>query len=210
MTGKFITFEGIEGAGKSTALELTHQYLKQHNIEVVVTREPGGTKISEAIRKLLLDHNDETMAADAELLLFFASRAQHIAQIIKPALQAGKIVLCDRFTDASFAYQCGGRGIAEERVAVLEQWAHQGLQPDVTILMDVPVEIGMQRVKQRSEPDRIEAEQCQFFEKVRAQYLKRAQQYPERFQVVDASVSLDEIKQVLQQICSAVIQELKK
>jgi dTMP kinase len=201
MTGKFITFEGIEGAGKSTALELTHQYLKQHNIEVVVTREPGGTKISEAIRKLLLDHNDETMAADAELLLFFASRAQHIAQIIKPALQAGKIVLCDRFTDASFAYQCGGRGIAEERVAVLEQWVHQGLQPDITILMDVPVEIGMQRVKQRSEPDRIEAEQRQFFEKVRAQYLKRAQQYPERFQVIDASASLNEIKKILQQIC---------
>jgi dTMP kinase len=200
MVGKFVTFEGIEGAGKSTALEFVQKYLQKNGFEVVVTREPGGTKISEAIRKLLLDHNDEVMAADTELLLYFASRAQHIAQVIKPALAQDKIVLCDRFTDSSFAYQCGGRGITEERIAILEQWVHQGLQPDLTILMDLPVSVGRERAKKRSALDRIEVEQNSFFEKVRAHYLERAKQYSKRFRVVDASVPLSKIKKVLQSI----------
>ena len=198
--GKFITFEGIEGAGKSTALEFTQKYLQKNGVDVVVTREPGGTKISEAIRKLLLDHNDEVMAADTELLLYFASRAQHIAQVIKPALAKGKIILCDRFTDSSFAYQCGGRGISEERIAILEQWVHQGLQPDLTILMDLPVSVGRERAKKRSALDRIEVEQNSFFDRVRAHYLKRAKQYSERFRIVDASAPLSKIKKVLQNI----------
>lgn len=199
-TGKFITFEGIEGAGKSTALEFVQKFLQKNGIDVVVTREPGGTKISEAIRKLLLNHNDEVMAADTELLLYFASRAQHLAQVIKPALTEGKIILCDRFTDSSFAYQCGGRGISEERIAILEQWVHQGLQPDLTILMDLPVSVGRERAKKRSALDRIEIEQNSFFERVRAHYLERAKKYPARFRVVDASVPLSKIKKVLQKI----------
>lgn len=198
--GKFITFEGIEGAGKSTALKFTQKYLQKKGIETVVTREPGGTKISEAIRKLLLDHNDEVMAADTELLLYFASRAQHIAQVIKPALKEGKIILCDRFTDSSFAYQCGGRAISQERIAILEQWVHQGLQPNLTILMDLPVSVGRERAKKRNALDRIEVEQNSFFVRVRAHYLKRAKQYPERFRVVDASVTLGKIKKALQKI----------
>lgn len=198
--GKFITFEGIEGAGKTTAIDFIKQYLIDHGIEIVLTREPGGTEVAEAIRKILLDHNDEKIAEDAELLLFFASRAQHIAQVIKPALNAGKIVLCDRFTDASFAYQCGGRGIDEKRVEVLESWVHADLQPDLTILMDLPVEVGMQRATKRGELDRFEVEQHHFFEKVREHYLYRAKKYPHRFQVVNADVTIDEIKDVLQDI----------
>jgi len=203
--GKFITFEGIEGAGKSTALEFMQKCLQKNGIEVVVTREPGGTKISEAIRKLLLDHNDEVMAADTELLLYFASRAQHIAQVIKPALAAGKIILCDRFTDSSFAYQCGGRGISEKRIEILEQWVHQGLQPDLTILMDLPVSVGRERAKKRSALDRIEVEQNSFFEKVRAHYLKRAEKYSKRFRVVDASVPLSQLKKTLQNIINEIV-----
>lgn len=200
MIGKFITFEGIEGAGKSTAIELVQQYLQQQGVQIVVTREPGGTKVSEVIRDVVLNRHDLDIVADTELLLFFAARAQHIGQIIKPALQAGKIVLCDRFTDASFAYQCGGRGISEERIAVLEQWVQQGLQPDLTILMDLPVEVGMRRAKKRSKLDRIEVEQHNFFEKVRAYYLKRAKNYPERFRIIDAQVPISDIEIELQNI----------
>ncbi|MGD9108051.1 MAG: dTMP kinase [Gammaproteobacteria bacterium] len=200
MTGKFITFEGIEGAGKSTAIELVQKYLQQQSAETVVTREPGGTKVSEVIRDVVLNRHDLDIVADTELLLFFAARAQHIAQVIKPALAQGKIILCDRFTDASFAYQCGGRGIAEERIAILEQWVQQGLQPDLTILMDLPVAVGLQRAKKRSELDRIEVEQYDFFEKVRAYYLKRAKNYPKRFRVIDASAPLSKIKKELQEI----------
>lgn len=200
MTGKFITFEGIEGAGKSTAIEMVQEYLLQHGMKVVVTREPGGTKVSEVIRDVVLNRHDLDIVADTELLLFFAARAQHIAQIIKPALAQGKIILCDRFTDASFAYQCGGRGIPEKHIEVLEQWVQQGLQPNLTILMDLPVEVGLQRAKKRSELDRIEVEQYDFFEKVRAYYLKRAKNYPERFRVIDAGASLNKIKKELQEI----------
>ncbi|MGD9153536.1 MAG: dTMP kinase [Gammaproteobacteria bacterium] len=205
MTGKFITFEGIEGAGKSTAIELVQQYLQQQSVEIVVTREPGGTKVSEVIRDVVLNRHDLDIVADTELLLFFAARAQHIAQVIKPALSQGKIILCDRFTDASFAYQCGGRGIAEERVAVLEQWVQQDLQPDLTILMDLPVKVGLQRAKKRSKLDRIEVEQYNFFEKVRAYYLKRAKNYPERFRVIDAGAPLNKVKQELREIIDSGI-----
>jgi dTMP kinase len=198
--GKFITVEGIEGAGKSTAIKFIQEYLVQHSIDVVVTREPGGTEIAEAIRRVLLDYYEEDMSRDAELLLFFAARAQHIARVIKPALAAGKVVLCDRFTDASFAYQCGGRGIDEDHLAVLETWVQGDLRPDLTILMDLPVDVGMERARNRSAPDRFEAEQHQFFERVRQCYLDRAKRYSERFRIVDAGVSLDEIKQSLFQL----------
>lgn len=198
--GKFITIEGIEGAGKSTAISVISEYLKNAGLEIVITREPGGTEIAEAIRKILLIHHNEKMEIDTELLLFFASRAQHIAQVIKPALFAGKVVLCDRFTDASFAYQCGGRGIAEEKVATLETWVHHDLQPDLTILMDLPVEIGMQRAVSRGELDRFEVEQCQFFAKIRAYYLKRAQKFVQRFRVIDASLPIEQVTQNLRDL----------
>jgi dTMP kinase len=198
--GKFITFEGIEGAGKSTALNFIQEYLQQHKIDTIVTREPGGTEIAEKIRQVVLAHYTEEMASDTELLLFFAARAQHIAKVIKPALQAGKIVLCDRFTDASFAYQCGGRGIDAQRVAALEAWVHADLQPDLTILMDVSIEIGIQRATKRGELDRIEIEKQQFFTRVKEHYALRAQKYSQRFRMIDASIPLNAMQKVLQDL----------
>ena len=190
----FISLEGIDGAGKTTHLQWIADYLREQGATVVVTREPGGTPLGESLRALLLN---EPMHIDTEALLMFAARREHIAQIIAPALSRGEWVLSDRFTDASFAYQCGGRGIAESRLQVLEEWVQQGLQPDLTILFDVEVSIAHQRVRTHSDPDRFEQEQLDFFERVRAMYLRRAGQYPARFRVVRTDQTIEAIRSEL-------------
>jgi len=201
----FITLEGSEGAGKSTAMKFLTKALHRAQVPVVITREPGGTPIAEAIRSVLLGQHSELMAPDTELLLMFASRAQHLAKVIKPALAQGQWVLCDRFTDASYAYQGGGRGIAKERIASLENWVQGELQPDLTILLDVPVEIGLKRIKNRDNLDRFEIEQQVFFQRIRDLYLERAREFPQRFQVVDASQPLAKVKLSLQGIINELI-----
>ena len=163
MRGKFITLEGSEGAGKSTNLAFIRQLLEQAGRQVIVTREPGGTPLGEQIRSLLLNHHKDAMTSDTELLLMFAARAQHIAQVIRPALSAGNYVLCDRFTDATYAYQGGGRGIDSMRIAALEAWVQGDLRPDLTIYLDVPVEIGLARAGARSNPDRFESGEQDYF-----------------------------------------------
>ena len=204
MPGKFITLEGGEGAGKSTALAFIAQLIRDHGIDLILTREPGGTPLGEKLRELLLDYKNDQMCDDTELLLMFAARAQHLAQLIEPALQADKWVLCDRFTDATYAYQGGGRGIDMQRIAQLEQWVQGERRPDLTVLLDVPVEIGMQRITTREETkgqrDRFERERTAFFEKVRQTYLQRAREYPQQYRVIDASQSLENVQQQLQQV----------
>lgn len=207
MGGKFITVEGGEGAGKSSNLAFICDYLRMQGREVLMTREPGGTDIGESIRALLLDRERKEMCVDAELLLVFAARAQHLAQVIRPALQQGKVVLCDRFTDATYAYQGGGRGLPMARIAALETMVQQGLQPDLTILLDVPVTVGMARAGQRGEPDRFESEQSVFFERVRQQYLALAAAHPARFRVIDASRSLPQVQEQLQLVLDEFLDE---
>jgi dTMP kinase len=192
--GRFITLEGGEGAGKSTNLEHVHQILVDAGLDVVLTREPGGTPLAEKIRDLLLDHKQTRMADDTELLLMFAARAQHLHEKIIPALEAGQWVLCDRFTDASFAYQGGGRQMDKSRIEMLEQWVQGELQPDLTLLLDIPVEQGMARAGARGELDRFEREQQDFFVRVRQAYLQRAEAAPGRFRIIDASQPLDVVK----------------
>jgi dTMP kinase len=194
-TARFITLEGIEGAGKSTAMRRIQQWLQQAGIQYVATREPGGTEIAEAIRQLLLQHHEEPMSSDTELLLMFASRAQHLAQLIRPALQRGQWVVCDRFTDASYAYQGGGRGIDTARIADLETWVQGSLRPDRIFLLDLPAELGLQRISRRRSADRIEVEKICFFERVRQAYLARAHQDPARYVIIDASRTIDEVQQ---------------
>jgi dTMP kinase len=201
MKGKFITLEGGEGAGKSTVLQAVRDLLVQRALDVVVTREPGGTPAGEAIRNVLLDPALRGMSAETELLLMFASRAQLLRETILPALAAGRWVLADRFTDASFAYQGGGRGQPVARIAELENWAAAGLIPDLTLLLDVPVAEGLKRANGRGAADRIEMENADFFERVRAAYRERAAAQPERFRVIDASRPLAD---VLAQVQAAV------
>lgn len=197
----FITLEGIEGAGKSTHIEFIKDFFIKHSFEVLHTREPGGTKLGEAIRNTLLSTDFQNdISDDAELLLMFAARAQHINEVIKPALEQGKVVLCDRFTDSSFAYQGGGRGIATEKIQRLKQWVHSDLNPDITLLFDLPVEIGLERAGKRGAADRFESEQLDFFKKVRNQYLQLAKQEPERFHLIDAEKSIDDIQSNLQRL----------
>ena len=199
MSGQFITVEGGEGAGKSTNLALIKTLLEAAGKEVVMTREPGGTPLGETIRGVLLDAKQSRMNSDSELLLMFAARAQHLNDVIKPALAAGHSVLCDRFTDATYAYQGGGRGVSMARIAELEQFVQGDLRPDLTILLDLPVAQGMQRAGERSAPDRFEQEQHQFFEKVRATYLERAKQQPQRYRVIDAGLDLEGVQQQIRQ-----------
>ena len=203
--GKFITLEGIEGAGKSSHLAFIQGYLQRAGNTVVLTREPGGTSLGEKIRALLLDDSNDAMAADTELLLMFAARAQHLAQVICPALARGDWVLCDRFTDATYAYQGSGRGIAAARIAAMETWVQAELRPDLTLLLDVPEDIGLQRAGQRSTPDRFERERAEFFARVRAAYLDMAKSHPARYRVLDASQSLekvqDSIQKTLEEFC---------
>ncbi len=207
MRGCFITIEGGEGAGKSSNIEFVRRHLEQHGIKPVVTREPGGTPLGESIRTLLLDERNSEIANDTELLLMFAARAQHLAEVINPALQEGKWVLCDRFTDATFAYQGGGRGIPRQRIAALEQWVQQGLEPDLTLLLDIPVWQGLARAGKRSAPDRFEREQAAFFERVRKVYLEQARRYPERFRVIDASRAQEKVQQTLADVLTAWLSE---
>ncbi len=207
MKGRFITIEGGEGAGKSSNLDFVRRYLEQRGVELVTTREPGGTPLGEAIRAILLDRRNREMADDTELLLMFAARAQHLAERILPALEAGKWVLCDRFTDATYAYQGGGRGIPGERIAVLEQWVQKGLQPDLTLLLDIPVEQGLARAGARSAPDRFESERIAFFERVRAAYLEQARRFPERYRVIDASRPLAQVQRSLAEVLEAWLAE---
>ncbi len=204
--GLFITMEGIEGVGKSTNMEYVHQSLLAAGIKVVLTREPGGTELGEKIRGLLLDKDNQSMVEDTELLLMFAARAQHLAEVIKPALTQGQWVLCDRFTDATYAYQGGGRGIAYERIAQLEQWTQGDLRPDATLLLDAPVEVGMARAAGREqEADRFEREKQAFFVKVRQAYLDMASQNPQRYCVVDASQPLEQVKIQLSEVVNRLI-----
>ncbi len=202
LRGSFITLEGIEGAGKTTCRAQLRLLMEQAGIAFLETREPGGMQLGEDLRQLLLGHKHTGMSDDAELLLMFASRAEHLQQKILPALDDGQWVLCDRFTDATYAYQGGGRGIDFSRIETLENWVQQGIKPDLTLLLDLPVALGLERAGKRSAPDRFESEAGAFFENVRKSYLELANREPERIKVIDASLALDE---VLAQI-TAVIQ----
>ena len=197
--GKFITLEGGEGVGKTTNLAFIRDWLEGHGVDLVVTREPGGTPLSEAVRALLLDNAYQGMDVTAELLLVFAARAEHINRLIRPALARGQWVLSDRFTDASFAYQGAGREMGEDRIAWLEHFVQDGFGPDLTLLLDVDPVVGMQRVDARAERDRFENEQQAFFERVRSGYLARAEAEPSRFAVINAGQSLDAVQQDIAQ-----------
>lgn len=191
MRGKFITLEGMDGAGKSTHIPDILAQLQALGVEVVSTREPGGTVLGEQLRELLLH---TPMAAETESLLMFAARQEHLSTVILPALERGAYVLSDRFTDASFAYQHGGRGLAAERIAQLEQWVQQGLQPDLTLLFDVPVEVSVQRLAATRTPDKFERESADFFRRIRSAYLARAEQFPQRFRIIDSNQPLEQVK----------------
>ncbi|WDH55091.1 MULTISPECIES: dTMP kinase [Pseudomonas] len=197
MTGLFITLEGPEGAGKSTNREYLAERLRAAGIEVLLTREPGGTPLAERIREVLLTPGDEVMNPDTELLLVFAARAQHLAEVIRPALARGAVVLCDRFTDSTYAYQGGGRGLSVERIATLEQFVQGKLRPDLTLVFDLPVEVGLARASARGRLDRFELEGRVFFDAVRQAYLKRAAADPARYLLVDAAQPLSQVQQAL-------------
>jgi dTMP kinase len=199
--GKFITLEGMDGAGKSTHIPDILAQLQARGVEVVSTREPGGTELGERLREVLLH---TPMAAETESLLMFAARQEHLSTVILPALERGAYVLSDRFTDASFAYQHGGRGLAAERIAQLEQWVQQGLQPDLTLLFDVPVEVSVQRLAAARTPDKFERESADFFRRIRSAYLARAEQFPQRFRIIDSNQPLEQVKLAV----SAALREL--
>ncbi|HEX7112166.1 MAG TPA: dTMP kinase [Mizugakiibacter sp.] len=193
MSGRFITLEGGEGAGKSTLLAGLRAHFETHGIDLLLTREPGGTPLGEAVRALVLDPALRDTCAESELLLMFAARAQLVRTVIRPALAAGRWVLCDRFTDASYAYQGGGRGQPTARIRELERWAADDLQPDLTLLLDLPVSDGRARTAGRGDADRIEREHDAFFERVRAAYRARAAEFPRRFRVLDASQAQERV-----------------
>lgn len=201
MRGKLITVEGGEGVGKSTNLAFIQQQLESAGVDLVVTREPGGTEVAEKIRELLLTPSDEPICELSELLLVFAARAQHLEQLIKPALERGAWVLCDRFIDATYAYQGGGRAMDLNVIAALEQLVLSDIKADMTLLLDLPVEVGMARARARAELDRFEQEQMSFFEAVRSAYLARAQAAPNRVVIIDAAPALE---QVQEQIAAAL------
>ncbi len=198
-TAKFITLEGMDGAGKSTHIPTIIAALLARGHEVVSTREPGGTALGERLRELLLHEN---MHAETETLLMFAARREHIAAVIAPALARGAYVLSDRFTDATFAYQSGAKGVSAAKVELLEQWVQGDLQPDLTLLFDVPVEVSIQRLLAARSPDKFEREDAAFFTRIRQAYLQRAQQNPARFRIIDGSKSLDEVKNSVEEIIS--------
>ena len=197
MRGKFITLEGMDGAGKSTHIAAIKHTLEQRGREVVLTREPGGTALGEALRELLLH---QSMHAETETLLMFAARREHIAQVIAPALARGAYVISDRFTDATFAYQCGGRGIAIQKIQLLESWVQDDLQPDLTLLFDVPVSVSMQRLQTARDPDKFEREGHAFFTRIREAYLERARQDPQRFRIINADQSIDDVSKEVEEI----------
>ena len=202
MKGKFITVEGIEGVGKTTNIDFIHQQLQAAGRDVVLTREPGGTPLAEAIRGLLLDPAYTGMDSTCELQLMFAARAEHLAKVVWPALEQGQWVLCDRFTDATYAYQGGGRGIDGGVIARLEELVQGDFRPDLTLLLDVPVEIGLARASKRGALDRFEQEKVAFFERVRNAYLEMAQRSPDRYRVIDASLPLNDVQNQIADILS--------
>lgn len=199
--GKFITFEGLDGAGKSTHIQAVVELLRREGKVVVSTREPGGTPLGEKLRGIVLN---EPMDLETETLLMFAGRREHVAKLIEPALSRGEWVICDRFTDATYAYQGGGRGVRRERILALEDWVHGHLQPDLTILFDVPLEVAQARMAGSRELDRFEREQADFHERVRQSYLERARANPGRIRVVDASRSVDEIRVVVEHLVATI------
>lgn len=201
--GKFITLEGIDGAGKSTHLAWLENFLRGRGLTVVVTREPGGTPLGEKLRALLLD-NSQAMHPETETLLMFAARREHLDKVILPALARGDWVISDRFTDASFAYQGGGRGLATNRLDDLERWVQGEFQPDLTLYFDVSVELGRQRVNAIKAADRFEKEQDEFFQRVRAVYLQRAHKFPQRIRLIDSSQPLEKVKESLHDIISTI------
>jgi dTMP kinase len=205
MSALFITLEGVDGAGKSSHLAWLEDWFKARGHRVRMTREPGGTPIGEKLRELVLH---EGMHPETEALIMFAARREHIEQVIRPALAAGEVVISDRFTDASFAYQCGGRGLPEARLAVLESWVHADLNPDLTLLFDLPTEIAAQRLATARAPDRFEREKTDFHARVRAAYLRRAAQYPQRIRVIDGSRSLEEVRMQLAAVLASSLERL--
>jgi len=209
VSGLFITLEGPEGVGKSTNRDYLAARLREHGLDVVLTREPGGTPLAEKVRELLLAPSDEVMAADTELLLVFAARAQHLAQVIRPALAKGSVVLCDRFTDATYAYQGGGRGLSVARIAALEQFVQGDLRPDLTLVFDLPVEVGLARAAARGRLDRFEQEGQAFFEAVRQAYLQRAQGEPQRYNLLDAAQPLDAVQRAIDALLPAIVERCR-
>lgn len=202
MRGKFITFEGIDGAGKSSHVEWLADMLRQRGLTVQVTREPGGTPLGEKLRDLLLN---EAMHLETETLLMFAARREHLAQVIEPALSRGEWVVCDRFTDATFAYQGGGRGLDRSKLQQLEHWVHEYLQPDLTLLFDLPLDVARERIALASRVlDRFEQERADFHERVRQAYIDRANHNPSRIRVIDAQRSIADIRNLLEQITSSI------
>ena len=204
LTGKFINFEGIDGAGKSTHIQFVADLLQSHGKTVVQTREPGGTALGESLRQLLLQ---DKMHLETEALLMFAARRENIAQVIQPALDRGDWVICDRFSDSSFAYQGGGRHLAIEKLDVLEQWVHPNLQPDLTLLFDVPIEVARSRLNATRDLDKFEREQASFFNNTRNEYLRRAAVFPQRFRIIDSTKSIAEIRAELSHLISALCEQ---
>ncbi|MBV4539735.1 dTMP kinase [Pseudomonas vlassakiae] len=209
MSGLFITLEGPEGAGKSTNRDYLAARLREQGLDVVLTREPGGTPLAEKIRELLLAPSAEVMAADTELLLVFAARAQHLAEVIRPALARGAVVLCDRFTDATYAYQGGGRGLSVERIAALEQFVQADLRPDLTLVFDLPVEVGLARAAARGRLDRFEQEGQAFFEAVRQAYLQRAHGEPQRYSLLDAAQPLEAVQRAIDALQPGIVERCR-
>ncbi len=205
MAGRFITLEGIEGVGKSTNLEFVRGLVEEAGHPVLVTREPGGTALAEKLRDVVLHHDDEPVPGLAELLIMFAGRCLHLENKIRPALASGTWVICDRFTDATFAYQGGGRGEALDRIETLEAWVQRGLQPDLTLLLDADPDVGLARAGARGAKDRFERERLEFFDRVRKAYLDRAEQFPERIAVVDAGQPLDLVQSDITQYIKILV-----
>jgi dTMP kinase len=201
MRGKFITLEGMDGAGKSTHIPHILDHFRARGLEVVSTREPGGTSLGERLREILLH---EAMHPETEALLMFAARREHISEVIEPALARGAYVVSDRFADASYAYQCGGRGVDFEKMRLLEQWALDDLQPDITLLFDVPVNVSLQRLAKARSPDKFEQEGADFFTRIRDAYLRRAQQYPHRFRIINSDQPLEDVIKSLDRIISSI------
>jgi len=201
-SGKFISFEGIDGAGKSTHIAFVAEQLRACGLHVVTTREPGGTALGESLREILLH---QKMHLETEALLMFAGRREHLAQVIEPALARGDWVISDRFTDATFAYQGGGRHLSLDKLATLEQWVHPHLQPDLTLLFDVPLEVARARLDAERTLDKFEQEQSDFFAATRAEYLRRAAQFPQRFRVLDSSRAIADIELDIRQILAALV-----
>ncbi|AKE52015.1 dTMP kinase [Kangiella geojedonensis] len=208
LKGRFITVEGTEGVGKSTNMAFVKQWLEAKGHDVIHTREPGGTPFAEEIRELLLSKRDETVNGQTELLLMFAARCQHVYQKIQPALAQGTWVLCDRFTDASYAYQGAGRGLGYEKLRELEQWSLQGFKPDLTLMLDLPIEVGLERARKRGPADRFEEEKIEFFNKVRQGYLDIAESESERMKVINAEGSIEDVQKQIEHTLGVFYQQV--